>query len=280
MPEGSREDGRVRKLLEEYPLYRATDYRTLGEVSLPAEIEMFCSSQKCNKPQIHELQQDGTLDYARYKCRNCRSAIHRFLLQWDRYHESEEHGGGPMGPTVFHYEVGTVAKAGQSPPIAEQLPPGLQARLGQTRSKYYQTAIRLRNFGLGIGSLAYLRRVVEEMANNLLEIIVEEAQLENSGTIDQERLKVVRESRVFDDKMEFAKAALPPRLTPGGHNPIDRLHDLASAGLHGESEEECIKTFDAVRSVFEFFFSELPERLTKEREFRKQLSDLGKPASG
>ena len=64
----------------------------------------------------------------------------------------------------------------------------------------------------------------------------------------------------------------------GGHNPLDKLHKVASVGLHGLTDEECIKDFDAARTVFEFFFENLPKQQESEQQFGKALSDLGKPA--
>jgi len=274
LPERQTDDPRIRTLLEEGPLYRSTEYKTTGRSRLPGEIEMPCGSPRCGKQQVHDLQKDSSHEHALYLCRNCRVGTHRFLLEWDRHHEDHLHTDPLMGDTITRSEVGKVTKTGQFPPIADRLLSALEKRLGETRSNYYRTARRLRNLNLGIGAVAYLRRVVEEMANDLLDIVVEEAELAGSIKIDLTELKRVREGRVFEQKMEFAKAALPTRLTPGGHNPIEKLHALASAGLHGESEEECVRIFDSAWPVFEFFFAELPERLTREKEFRKQVSEL------
>lgn len=40
-------------------------------------------------------------------------------------------------------------------------------------------------------------------------------------------------------------------------NPIDKLHELTSEGLHSKSEGECIDVFDRVRTVFEYVFGNL-----------------------
>jgi hypothetical protein len=279
LPFPANETETVRQLLQEAPLYRPAEYRVLGLVRLPATIEMFCSSTTCAKAQLHDLQQGSVLEHATYQCRNCKSGKYRFMLEWDRFHEDEQRSG-PLGVDTVYYEVGNVTKVGQQPPPNDRISSALEKRLGKTRASYYRTALRLRTFNLGIGALAYMRRVVEEMAGVLLDTVADEAELEGTIKVDREKLREVRNSRTFDDKMEFAKAILPTRLAPGGHNPIDKLHDVTSAGLHGESEEACLRTFDAARPVFEFFFAELPERLTKEKEFRKQVSDLGKPTSG
>lgn len=261
-------------LLQDGPLYRSTEYATAGRSRLPAEVDMHCGSTRCGKTQVHDVQPESTHEHALYTCRNCRTGTHRFLLEWDRHHEDHVHTDPLMGETITRSEVGRVTKAGQYPPIADRLTADLERRLGETRSDYYRTALRLRNLRLGIGAVAYLRRVVEEMANDLLDVVVEQAQLDGTENVDIAELQRVRDGRVFEQKMDFAMAALPARLTPGGHNPIKRLHALASAGLHGEPEDDCVKIFDAARPVFEYFFAELPGHLTREREFRKQVSEL------
>ena len=64
------------------------------------------------------------------------------------------------------------------------------------------------------------------------------------------KIEDAKTSKRFDDKVSYAAKLMPPHLRPGGENPIDKLHDLASDGLHSKSEEECIQIFDRCRHVF------------------------------
>ena len=174
----------------------------------------------------------------------------------------------------MNFEVGNVAKVGQYPELREPVSPELAKKLDEDHLKYYRTAIRLRNFNLGIGALSYIRRVVEDTVNDLLDVVIDEARRDGEDVTELERAKA---GHNFDAKMEIAKCKLPKRLMPGGHNPLDKLHDLASSGIHALSDEQCSDKFDQAREVFEFFFEELPRRQAREAKFTKSLSDMNKP---
>jgi len=71
-------------------------------------------------------------------------------------------------------------------------------------------------------------------------------------------------------------ASSPPHLRPGGHNPIERLHDIASEGIHSRPEEECIEIFDSSRLVFEYLFKNLQLSAAEAKAFVEKLSELTK----
>lgn len=266
-------------MLETGPLYRKFAYRCRGPVRLPDELNLFCESRKCGGSRVFKLLNDSSLEFGQYCCSNCSLTTYRFLLDWERSHEQEEHSYvSPDGQAadLMNYEVGKVAKTGQDPEPREYISAELAKRLGDVHGRYYRTAIRLRNFKAGIGSLAYLRRVVEDTVNDLLTIVADEARAEGRE-VDASTIEKAKASRVFDEKMKFAKTWLPARLQPGGHNPLDKLHDLSSIGIHGLSDEECCDQFDGAREVFEYFFEELPRRHLREGAFVKNVSELNKP---
>jgi hypothetical protein len=263
-------------MLEQGPLYRKYRYRCFGPVTLPDELNLVCESSKCGGFRIFKLQDRSDLDHCRYRCSNCGETTFRFLLSWDRNHELEEVPFPTGGTDMIGYEIGRVAKVGQEPEPEERISPELARQLGVIHTGLYGKAIRLRNFNAGIGALAYLRRVVEETVNELLDFVVAESQRDGRD-VDAAEVQRVKAGRVFDDKMKVAKQLVPARLIPGGHNPLDKLHDLASEGLHGLSDEECCDKFDAARRVFEYFFEELPRRHQREGAFIKEVSDLNRP---
>ena len=76
----------------------------------------------------------------------------------------------------------------------------------------------------------------------------------------------------LDTRIEFASKILPIHLRPGGHNPLDKLYAVASAGLHGESDEGCLRIFEEARFVFEYLFRNLTVTNEEAREYLKRLS--------
>ena len=64
-------------------------------------------------------------------------------------------------------------KIGQNPPLT--IHPAKQLRLDGEDLDLYKKALISRNFSHGIGALSYLRRVVENRMNALLELVIEAA---------------------------------------------------------------------------------------------------------
>lgn len=200
---------------------------------------------------------------ARYECRNCHYETCRFFFYWY---------GKPETKCSF-------IKAGQFPPLEERIPAELEHQLRGDDLEFYKRALRCRNFNFGIAALAYLRRVVENRMNDLLDLIAEAARHAGYGAEELKNLDQVKTGRIFDDKVSYAAAILPPALKPGNTNPFDLLHDLASGGLHSLSDSECIDVFDQSRTVFEHVFIELKVRETKDNRFLEGVKQLQKRRS-
>lgn len=270
------------EVLGTWPLYREFRYQAthfarmagmMGEhevhfAVLPESLTLFCDHKKCRKEQLWQLNNSygddrevyfGGEDVHRrkYTCRNCGENAVEYFFLW-----KETADGG-----IF-------AKVGQHPPLAERIPPSLRKQLDKEDLEFYEKAVRLRNHNLGIGSLAYLRRVVENRTNDLLDVLAEVARGSNFAADELQNIEVVKTSKRFDDKIDYAAKLLPLHLRPGGQNPIDKLHDLASDGLHSKSEEECVQIFDRGRHVFEYVFSELRVGLEEAKKFLEGLKRL------
>ena len=132
-------------------------------------------------------------------------------------------------------------KSASTPISAERIPAALVKQLEKEDLDFYEKAVRLRNHGLGIASLAYLRRVIENRTNDILDVLSEIAASHEFAGEELAKIEDAKTSKRFDDKISYAAKLMPPHLRPGGENPIDKLHDLASDGLHSKSEEECIR---------------------------------------
>jgi hypothetical protein len=108
--------------------------------------------------------------------------------------------------------------------------------------------------------------------------VLAEAATESAIAVDElKRMDEIKTSKRFDEKIVYAAKLMPPNLRPGGQNPIDRLHELASEGLHSKSEEECLQIFDRCRLVFEYVFSELRVGLEEAKRFLESLKRLSSP---
>jgi hypothetical protein len=276
------------KLLVDGPLYKKLRYRgTLNSV-LPFKLSMVCEicesrSQNWNSvsrfrpvntpyssppPSQYtsipsNLTARGSFNFEQYKCRNCERSVVTYVYYW--WASSREPG------KVADFEF---AKVGQFPPPQANVTPVLAKKLSKREKEFYRKALTSRNNSYGLGSLVYLRRIVEDRMNALLDLLIEAADKDSSLETFKAEVADVKEKGSFDDKIAYASKLLPSRLKPGGINPIDHLHDLASEGIHRLSDEECLDIFDKCRSGFEFVFEELEVQIEHAKAYVKEVQKL------
>ncbi len=241
-------EAKLQEILQSWPLYRSFTYEGAANVeSLPKRISLHCDN--CGKEQLWgnldsrtdfpDIPYDGFLPARRYACKNCGQEVVRYFVYWSRKKDGSA----------------TVFKTGQYPPLEERIPKEL--KLEGEDLDFYQKALRCRNFNYGLAGVAYLRRVIENRMNEMLDLIAQEARTANFAEQDLKKLKQVKAGKPFSDKVDYAAGILPPHLRPGNHNPIERLHDITSDAVHAKSDEECIEIFDKSRFVFEYTFKKL-----------------------
>jgi hypothetical protein len=160
-----------------------------------------------------------------------------------------------------------IQKIGQFPPQTIDIARDLEERLGDS-ARFYKNALTCRNVNFGIGALAYIRRVVEDKTNELIDVVAEQA--ESYGT-DKEVVDAIRAAKddrmPFDQRLHLASEAIPSTLRIDGANPLAALYSLMSAGLHAQSDEDCIGIFGEIQDVFEYVFA----RLRAEVEDRNRM---------
>jgi hypothetical protein len=264
-------EAKLGNILETWPLYRELRYTGAESVAnLPQLIRLHCplciNTQWWDRQTVFlysaGLQHHPTSDKSgfccgKYGCRNCKGRIINFFYFW----------GYDKGESLFF-------KVGQHPPLEERLSPELERQLKGENMDFYRKALRSRNFNYGLGALAYLRRVIENQMNDLLDMIAQAAREANVAAPALQRLEEVKASRRFDDKVTYAAGILPPYLRPGGRNPIDLLHDIASEGIHAKPDEECIEIFDKSRLALEYVLKNLEVGAAEARAFVKELHEL------
>jgi hypothetical protein len=108
----------------------------------------------------------------------------------------------------------------------------------------------------------------------MLDLIATEARELNFAAEELKQIETVKARSTFGDKVKFSAVILPPSLRPGGHNPIDQLHDIASEAIHKLDEDECVEIFDRTRAVFEYLFDELESRRLRGAEYALTVSKL------
>jgi hypothetical protein len=73
---------------------------------------------------------------------------------------------------------------------------------------------------------------------------------------------------------------LPKTIRRGGHNPIAKLHDLASNGLHNKSDDECVDIFDRCKGAFEYVIERLQEVHDQDAAYQELMKVLSAKKTG
>jgi hypothetical protein len=230
---------------------------------LPREIRLLCPG--CGTEQAWESRPPQANDkigvaFKRYSCKNCNKCHVAYFYRWDQPEKDM---------IVFQ-------KAGQFPPLEETISPALEKALSKD-SELYKRALRSRNFNYGLGAVSYMRRIIENHMNEILDILteVDRPDIDEVTRVELERIK---KSRTFTAKVEHAAKLLPEYLRPIGlPNPLDILYELSSEGLHMLSEEECVVIFDKCQTTFEYLLQNLRPQLDQAKSYKENLRKLSQP---
>jgi len=266
------------EVLTKWPLYRtfvyegknchSETYNSRGQNNrfglLPKQIRLFCGQKECGYETLWEISdamiyfESRFIDLKTYKCRNCGKTTVNYCFIWQ---EREANN-------IF-------IKVGQYPELEERVSDTLKQALDGDDLKLYKNALRMRNFNLGVAAVAYMRRIIENRMNDMLDILHEAAITHNAPAELIARHKEMKGEKRFSVKVDYAGDLLPASLRPSGKpNPMAVLHELASEGLHAKSDEECVDIFDACRRTFEFVFGKLRVETEDAKNFVKEMSVL------
>ena len=265
-------------VLTKWPLYRVFIYTgknchsetssSYGQKSrfglLPKQIRLFCGHKECGYETLWEISDPKVyfrpefIKRDSYTCRNCGETTVNYCFIWQER----------QSDNIF-------IKVGQYPELEERVPDTLKQALDVDDLKLYKNALRMRNFNLGVAAVAYMRRVIENRMNDMLEILHEAAITHNARADLIARHKEMKEEKRFGVKVDYAGDLLPASLRPPGKpNPMAVLHELASEGLHAKSDEECVDIFDACRRTFEYVFGKLRVETEDAKNFVREMSAL------
>ncbi|MBM3753846.1 MAG: hypothetical protein FJW38_07685 [Acidobacteria bacterium] len=168
----------------------------------------------------------------------------------------------------------TLQKIGQNPAQLFEPPREIVSKWNRDEVASYKNAINLRNFGLGIGAMAYMRRVVETHIDDAISLLIDERAESPIPDFDEGQMRSLIGSYRFDDK---AKAIAPfvESVQVSGHgNLATLLHTNFSDGLHNLSDEQCVEKFDTVQALFECLISSLLDRKKRKSKLDASLNKL------
>jgi hypothetical protein len=230
-------------------LYQRLDlkpYAKVAETSGPSlhditPILRYCSHEKCKaerpfrqaeyqsgfRNQPGDTRYDGNITTIVYRCTHCDSPF------WCSIEVSDEEW---------------MRKVGQLPPYDISIAPDLQKALGEDATLYKRAQICMSQ-SFGIAACSYLRRLLENQITPLLRLVYEARKEEGE---DVGELSEILDAKVAENKIRLANRVLPRSLEVPGDNPLELIYDKLSAGLHRQSEQECIEIATEASQVLRY----------------------------
>lgn len=191
-----------------------------------------------------------------FSCVSCRKSIRIYMVE-----------------QIVDDRTITIQKYGQLPRGDIPRDKTLQRFLKGDRDNYEKAVICL-SHEYGIAAFAYFRRIVENNIYRLLDLLLED--LKSSGGDDENFIAIqsLREESPMSEKIKIANLALPGHLKPDGLNPLGKLYQVLSEGVHNLPEEECLKKAKATSECLAFLVSELASRKEHRARFKSMIGEL------
>lgn len=156
----------------------------------------------------------------------------------------------------------TITKIGQYPSISDIVTIDIQKYrkvLGNDQYSEFSRAIGLTTHGIGIGAFVYLRRIFENL--------IEEVHQVQKGTAGWDET-TYQKSRM-EEKIVLLKNSLPEFLVNN-----KSLYSILSKGIHELREAECLKAFPTTKLGIELILDEKLEKLAREKKIKQASNDI------
>lgn len=272
----------LKDLLENKPLY--SNFKFHGGISslsrtsiVLKEIIFDCEICETSKPfhnldtkNNHVIFFEGPTDkkcvQVGFECVSCNRNLKIFSLCIDNL--GEEEGQKPGYEKILY----SVTKFGEYPQKALLKNKELSKFFKNDKSEHHKAVVCLAN-GYGVAAYTYMRRIVENNINDLLDLISESVD-SSSDLIN--KISDLKSTSPMSDKIKIANHALPDYLKPDGFNPLGQIYGLLSDGVHSLPDEACLEKAKDLQVCLEFLISELAAHKKNREDFKKRLSALRK----
>ncbi len=263
-------DSHIKEFLENAPLYSWREFKrpNANRSSLwIKEIDAYCNTCKQHRP-FQDLRASGAgsgmniralstgQSFFEFKCASCRKDRHEYLID-----------------QVVSDETIKIQKYGELPRKSLDRDPVLKKFFSHDSDCYEKAGVCLAN-GYGIAAFAYMRRIIESNIGDLLDMIKEDIESTDSSSPSLAKLAELKKESPMSDKIKIANSALPDYLIPSGLNPLGRLYQVLSEGVHNSSDESCLEKAAAVQACVKYLISELASRKKNRDSFKTLVGSL------
>ncbi len=263
-------DKHIKEFLESAPLYSWQEYKRadLDRNSLwIKEIDAYCKICKQKRP-FQDLRSRGGgagmpikqlttgQSFFQFTCVSCRKETYEYLVD-----------------QIVTDEIIKFQKYGELPRKPLDRDPLLQKFFSNDKDNYEKAVMCLAN-GYGIAAFAYMRRIIENNINELLDMLKEDIKSTNTDSPLINNLSQLKERTPMKDKIDISNTALPEYLVPSGLNPLGRLYTILSIGIHNDSDESCLERSKTLQECIKYLISELSSKKKNRESFKKLVGSL------
>lgn len=234
---------------------------TSAPILTKPRLKLHCPERFCNGVRFFDsyqtkkvtLTEKWTRVFLHYSCSNCRSRskVFAIMARWN---------------TIA--DEGEAAKLGEWPPFGPQVSLGIISILGKNKDMFL-LGRRAEIQGLGIGALAYYRRVVESQKDHIINEIIKLMRRKNSPESQIEKLKSAKKEKQFKKAVELISDAIPKALLINDYNPLALLDQAMTKGSYVQKDSDALKLATAIRKIL----TELAERVVRALEDQADLDE-------
>ena len=191
-----------------------------------------------------------------FDCVSCRTAHREFLVQQvveEKCVRLQKYGELPRKPLPRDARLQNFVKADL---------------------EYYEKGLVSLTNNYGIAAYAYFRRVVENNIARLIEMIEADAKSSSAPSDTLDALSALRAESPMSEKIAVANKAIPTYLVPDGLNPLGRLYQSLSEGVHSHTDEECLSNAQVLLDCLKYLVSELADRKHRRESFKSKIGGL------
>ena len=165
-------------------------------------------------------------------------------------------------------DEGEAAKLGEWPPFGPQVSLRIISILGKNKELFLMGR-RAEIQGLGIGALAYYRRVIENQKDHIIDEIIRVLRKTNSVETQIEKLKSAKTEKHFKIAVELISDTIPQALLINGYNPLALLEQAMTKGSYVQRDSDALKLATAIRKIL----NELAERVARALEDQTDIDE-------
>jgi hypothetical protein len=168
-----------------------------------------------------------------------------------------------------------IRKFGQLPPFDISVDKTLMRRLGDD-VRLFKNARILISHSYGIGACIYLRRVVENKINALLQIHYETRKNAGADALELSAIERAMTTIVFEEKLKYIAPELPEALDTPGFNPVYFMYSKLSNGIHDLDDVECLEIAKTISSMLVDILVHLQEKLDANKRILEGMRNLNR----